>query len=382
VRFVGQPTDTTARAQTRKAIKRMMLTRGMQVGDKMPTYRELAEQFGVALLTIQRVMRDLAEEGLIYRLHSKGAFIKRVLESDGQLSQVGLLYPASMSHLIEAAYLNQFLSGLVTRCDRSRIDLQVLSIRRTMQKIPAREVAARVDGVVLLGVLNEDYVAEFLAEGIPLVLADGQASRAPVHSLAVDNAGGIRQVMEYLRSLGHRRIAYVEAHSPDFVANPGVGLLMESCDNRERREAYLAAMGRLDLGRYQRVCRAFDEQGRFAPAMAARDLLGQSEQPTAVLTDDTYQAAALHRCLGELGIRIPRDLSMAAGIGARGDPLVGNQALTFARGDFRGMGWRAIEILQMQAAGRQSALRGVERIATTLVIGTTTARPRPHARIE
>jgi hypothetical protein len=236
VRFVGQPTDTTARAQTRKAIKRMMLTRGMQVGDKMPTYRELAEQFGVALLTIQRVMRDLAEEGLIYRLHSKGAFIKRVLESDGQLSQVGLLYPA--------------------------------------------------------------------------------------------------------------------------------------------------AMGRLDLGRYQRVCRAFDEQGRFAPAMAARDLLGLSEQPTAVLTDDTYQAAALHRCLGELGIRIPRDLSMAAGIGARGDPLVGNQALTFARGDFRGMGWRAIEILQMQAAGRQSALRGVERIATTLVIGTTTARPRPHARIE
>ncbi len=360
----------------------MMLARGMQVGDKLPTYRQLAGQFGVALLTIQRVMRDLAEEGIIYRLHSKGAFVKRLPQSDGGLSQVGLLYPSSMTHLIDAAYLNQILSGVVTHCDRSRIDLQVLSIRRTMQKIPAREVAARVDGVVLVSVLNEEYVAEFVAEGIPLVLADGQTSRGPVHCLSVDNAGGIQQVMEYLRSLGHRRIAYVDAHSPDFVANPSTGVLMESRDNTERREAYLAAMGRLDLGRYQRICRAFDEQGRFRPADAVRNLLEEPEQPTAVLTDDTYRATALHRGLCELGIRIPRDLSLAAGIGARGDPLVGNQALTFARGDFRRMGGRAIEILQMQAEGQQPVRHKVERIGTTLVIGTTTARPRPSARIE
>ncbi|WP_051338672.1 GntR family transcriptional regulator [Streptomyces flavidovirens] len=46
-------------------------------GDKVPSSRELQEQFGLASATVQNAFRMLKTEGLIYSIQGRGSFIRR-----------------------------------------------------------------------------------------------------------------------------------------------------------------------------------------------------------------------------------------------------------------------------------------------------------------
>ena len=161
-------------------------------------------------------MRQLADEGTVQLLHGKGAFVRKVPAGSGKLAEIGLVYPASRIHLMETEYLNQILTGVIAACDHYQIDLQIVSLRtgvETSAPIAARDIVLRVDGVILLGVLNEPYIAQFASEAVPLVLIDAQ-SPSPIHSISIDNASAVDQTMDHLYALGHRRIAYMDCPEP------------------------------------------------------------------------------------------------------------------------------------------------------------------------
>ncbi len=373
MRFAGQPLDTTARGQLRLAIRRMIVARDYRTGDKLPTYRDLAEQFGVALLTVHRVMQDLAEEGTVYRVHAKGAFVKRIPTAAGRMSQVGLIYPASRSHLVETPYLNQMLGGIVRACDEQHADLQILSVTSAGERIQPHEAASRADGVLLVGVVNREYVAEFTREGIPLVLVDAGFDGMPVPAVCTDNARAVNQVMDHLYALGHRRIAYLDMRALDQVGVLRVGVPVDSSDTRERREAYLAAMARLGLSDHRQVLGALHGGllGSVRRALAA--LKGGAARPTAVLAYDVAVAAALVARLQTAGLDVPRDLSVAGAVGAQNEGPVGNRVLTYASISFRKMGFHACRLLFSQASGavvRQGGSSGSTR-------AWSSGRPRP-----
>lgn len=45
------------------------------VGDRLPAERDLADQWGVAYLTVRRAMRELRERGLVTSVVGKGTFV-------------------------------------------------------------------------------------------------------------------------------------------------------------------------------------------------------------------------------------------------------------------------------------------------------------------
>jgi len=374
VRFVKQLKDDTPRGQTREALKRMIRTRRYSVGDKLPPYRQLAQEFGVALLTLERVMNDLAEEGIVYRLHGKGTFLKRVPDTDHRL-QIGLIYPASRTHLLAAPYLNEMMTGVVARCDARHADLQILSCRAAGGTIPPHDVATRVDGIILVGVLSDEYIAQFIAERVPLVLLDAQ-SETSVYSICVDNAQAVNLVVSHLHQLGHRRIAYLDSPWPNYVpGDPRTNATIDCSDNRERREAYLAEMHKLGLSDGTHVYEA--AAGSYEPQIpqAIEDLKRGRDAPTALLAYDATQASAFCTRAQKAGLRIPGDVSVAAAVGAGGDRLAGDLLLTYTCARFREMGRRAMEVLAERIC-RRDASRFVERIPCDLISGSTTSAPR------
>ncbi len=50
----------------------------MQPNEKLPSERQLLEQYHVSRNTIRLALRDLEERGIVYRLHGKGTFVSTV----------------------------------------------------------------------------------------------------------------------------------------------------------------------------------------------------------------------------------------------------------------------------------------------------------------
>jgi DNA-binding LacI/PurR family transcriptional regulator len=153
------------------------------------------------------------------------------------------------------------------------------------------------DAIVLLG----DMGAQ------PQLLADLRSSRVPVVALwqgtsplefptvDADDRAGIRSGLEHLTSLGHRRIAFVNAELPN--------------DYRVREDAYLDFMRE----RYGAVPAGYLERSPNTLAggdAALRRLLALPEPPTAVATSTDLVAIGVLHAAHSLGATVPERLSV------------------------------------------------------------------------
>jgi DNA-binding GntR family transcriptional regulator len=71
-------TKTSASARVAQSIREDIASGRRNVGDQLPTRRELVEQYGIAAMTAARVVRILAEEGLVVSDVGRGVFIAAV----------------------------------------------------------------------------------------------------------------------------------------------------------------------------------------------------------------------------------------------------------------------------------------------------------------
>ena len=58
-------------------IKNRLISGQLKIGDKLPSVREIAEEFKVNPNTVQRVFMELEKEGLTYAERGIGTFIKK-----------------------------------------------------------------------------------------------------------------------------------------------------------------------------------------------------------------------------------------------------------------------------------------------------------------
>lgn len=369
MRFIRQIRDTTPREMARDQIRRMIAAGGYRRGGQLPTYAELCERLGFSLLTVQRAMGDLAKEGLVYRLHGKGCYVGKALVSGPRpLSQIGLVFSASLSMLIREPYLNQMLGGVLTACNERNIDLTILSIRTASGRIPPAQLAAQVDAIILLGLTNTAYVREFAETHVPLVLVDNLIPDIPVDTVVVDNAQGVRTVMRHLLAQGHQRIAYVSGRTRDPLTETWV----EPSDEMERRQSYTAEMA--DAGCAAHIHIIEGHHGRGTMGQAAEAVTGP-RRTTAFLNFSAPGVPALCRELAAAGLHVPRDVSVAGAVGAANDDVLSGLPITYAKADFSAMGVAAVEALERRCRATKPPKPVVTRINVELTPGHSATAP-------
>ncbi|TCC35103.1 GntR family transcriptional regulator [Kribbella sindirgiensis] len=62
-------------AQVADGLRRAIETGELPAGTKLPSGRELAQQWGVALMTLQKAVDQLRSEGLVYSQQGRGVFV-------------------------------------------------------------------------------------------------------------------------------------------------------------------------------------------------------------------------------------------------------------------------------------------------------------------
>ncbi|WMY74640.1 GntR family transcriptional regulator [Buttiauxella selenatireducens] len=68
--------------EIKHSIQEDILSQRYRVGEKIPSERELAVQYGVTRVTLQKAMNLLEQEGFIERIHGKGMFVTKVIEDN------------------------------------------------------------------------------------------------------------------------------------------------------------------------------------------------------------------------------------------------------------------------------------------------------------
>jgi len=157
-------------------------------------------------------------------------------------------------------------------------------------------IARRVDGLIIASG-HQHYTAlqEAYDAGIRAVLLNRDAGDVPYPLVHGDDAHGIREAVEHLAGLGHRRIAH--------IAGPS-----KMSTSVERRGAFELACAAIPQVRPVVVeAEALTIEAGFA---AAGVLLAGPERPTAIVAGNDLIALGVLRSARALGLECPRDLSV------------------------------------------------------------------------
>lgn len=154
-----------------------------------------------------------------------------------------------------------------------------------------RTMAPHVDGIILCSPRTEDAEIIDLARTTRVVLVNRRVEGVP--AVTVDNRDGVRQAIEHLRALGHRRIAYVGGPRESWSNDQRTAAVIELAAEHDDVEVVL-------LGSF----RPFVSGG-----IAAADLALASGATAVLAYNDLLALGVLERAR-QRGVRVPDELSV------------------------------------------------------------------------
>ncbi|MEV4067049.1 LacI family DNA-binding transcriptional regulator [Nonomuraea dietziae] len=155
----------------------------------------------------------------------------------------------------------------------------------------------RVDGAILVDLhLSDPRVAVMQELGMPVVVIGHPSAAGSLPSIWSDDSAAVRETVQYLAALGHRRIARI-AGLPELVHTV------------QRDQAFTRTCTELALDHHVIEHTNYTgEQG----AQATRRLLSAPGRPSAIVYDNDIMAVAGLSVAQELGMDVPGELSIVA----------------------------------------------------------------------
>ncbi|MEV0583767.1 LacI family DNA-binding transcriptional regulator [Nonomuraea sp. NPDC050310] len=213
---------------------------------------------------------------------------------------VGLVIARPARTIGVEPFFAQLLSGLQAGLSARAVALHLLVVEDTAAEIEVyRRWASehRVDGFILVDLQVRDPRVAVLEElGLPSVVLGGPGRHGSLSSVWADDREAMLSIVEYLSALGHTRIAHVSG--------------LPSFRHTQRRiRALKDSARRLGLVELLSVPTDFsDAEG----AAATRTLLSRPDRPTAIIYDSDVMAVAGLGVAGEMGVGVPREVSIVA----------------------------------------------------------------------
>ena len=221
----------------------------------------------------------------------------------------------------------------------------------------------QVDGLVVatsgtaLSLYKELYDRRF-----PVVLIDRRIPDVPYDYVALDNAEGVRQAVQYLSQLGHRRVALV------------TGRPIELASRRERADAF------------QRYVREFgmewdpglvivESPTEAGGRLAAGRALELSPRPTALISSINVMTLGAIKALRDRGIDVPGEMSVI-GFDDVEWMAATTPPITAVAQPVQELGAQAVSrLIWMIEEGEASRGQGI-RLAPELIVRASCDRPR------
>lgn len=312
---------------------------------------------GISEVTRQRILKIADDIGWYPNSAARAL-------SGARAGACGLVLARPARTLAFETFFMELIAGIETELSSRSVGLtlQVVHDLEAEMAVYRRWWAERrVDGVLVVDPRLEDPRVELIEQlGLPAVIIGGPEGIGSLSAVWSDDAGAVVDVVRYLARLGHERIARV-AGVPEFRST------------EVRTEAYLATMAELSLPPRVVTTDFMAESG----ARVTRQLLADPLPPTAIIYDSEVLAVAGLGAAHEMGLSVPRDVSLVAWDDSTYCQVV-HPPLTAVRRDIPAMGSHGasalLALIDDGVITRTGEARG------QLMTRGTTARP-PHTPV-
>lgn len=154
----------------------------------------------------------------------------------------------------------------------------------------------RVAGLAaIVSEMDEDVIQTITDSRLPCVFYDVGTPGRNITNVRVDYRKGVNKTVEYLHTLGHKRIGFIGHHASLGPIN-------------ERRSAFLEAVSKFVPGAQAQIKEGAD--GLQGGRQAAREMLQSGFRPTAIVCVNDFMAVGVLHELRAQGIQVPRDISV------------------------------------------------------------------------
>lgn len=353
----------------------------LQGGDRVPSEKELAEQFNVSRITSKKALENLMQAQLVERIRGKGTFVVQTLpdlqESSHSLSPDaphGAREHTHDDHLligviiedVADSYGLRLLQSIEECCSQHKMHML---LKRTYGKREEEEAAIEaflqfgVDGLVIFPVHGDYYnpkILKLVVDNFPVVLVDRYLKGVAAHAVYTDNRKAAYDLTTYLVEQGHQHIAFV---SPPLENTSSID---------ERLQGFSAAL--TDHGvplnsNYwythfvSTLPAVYRKENAFAGQQELAQFIQNNPEITAFFTCEYSQAMLLRHALHTLDPQKESQPSIVCF--DYPEQLFNTPLFTHIQQDEITMGKQAIDILSGQIQGRDEPLVSV--IPYTLV---------------
>ena len=269
---------------------------------------------------------------------------------------LGILIPSTVEQFFLNPFFPEVLRGITQVAQRTGYDLMLSTALHGLndaERLERMIRSRRVDGVILLTSRVKDNLLPVLdANRIPAVLIGRPMEETSVSWVNNDNVRAAYDITAHLLNLGHRRVGFIGG-SQEFVVTI------------DRLNGYRMALEEFGIPFDPQLVVAgeFMEEVGYSGMMR---LLALAERPGAVVASDDVLAFGAMRAAGELGYRIPEDMSIA---GFNDIPLarLANPPMTTVNVRIYELGQTAARLLIEQMENNTLQSRSVE-IGHSLVV--------------
>lgn len=274
----------------------------MQTKKRVVTIQGVAKAAGVSVSTVSRVLNgkvDVASDtqervlAVIEELGYASNLAARSMRSHKN-NLIGLIMPD-----IEYPYAVEIMKGVNRAIAESEFDLLVYTSGNVQKKATSTHEQQFVallnnsitDGVIIVAPATSSFVS-----ASPIVSIDPHNVYPNYPSVHATNYQGAMDAMQYLFSLGHSRIGFISGR-PE----------LESA--KRRLMGYREALSQAGIAADDALIVPGDYTAKMG-VVGARQLLSLSPRPTAIFAANDQSALGVYEAAGELGLRIPEDLSV------------------------------------------------------------------------
>lgn len=205
------------------------------VGDRIPSEKELMEQFSVSRITSKKALDMLVQDGFITRQPGRGSFVimhERAEASEAEGVQEQAEAPLRSRQMVLGLIMEDFSDSygkeMLTEMERTAQALGVyLMLRLSFSQANVEEKAIQmlreygVDGLIIYPTRGQNFSPEILKlviDKFPHVLVDRYLKWTDTTAISTDNVEAARNGVQHLFNLGHRHIGLLASRVTDNVA--------------------------------------------------------------------------------------------------------------------------------------------------------------------